>query len=257
MNSKLIQKKIGVYDSGLGGLFVLRELIRFFPGNEYTYLADEKNFPYGPKTIDELLILARRCIVYLFEEKQCDVVLLACNTLSSTVFDTLKKELEDIYKDKILLDIITPTIVSLPKDDQYAIFGTHRTVASHVYKEKIEAMFPNSNVTEIEAPDLARLIENKENAHAYLTSLRKYAPEHPFVCVLTCTHYGIEKDAFEIIFSPKNIISQEKSIISYMQQFISPLNIETKITILTTQKTKVFQEYSIEWFNLSTQEIAV
>ena len=96
--------KIGVFDSGIGGLTVLNKLIEKYPNNEYTYYGDIKNIPYGDKSIEELKELSSKIIDFLIEKK-VDLIVIACGTISSNLSNYLKQK----YSIKII-DIISPVI---------------------------------------------------------------------------------------------------------------------------------------------------
>ena len=96
--------KIGMFDSGLGGLTVLKEFIKKYPNNTYIYYGDTKNLPYGTKSKQELIKLVTK-IISFFEKKQIDIIIVACGTISSTCLDEIKKMTNiPVY------DIISPTI---------------------------------------------------------------------------------------------------------------------------------------------------
>ena len=82
--------KIGVFDSGIGGLTVLKRLIDKYPNNEYIYYGDTKNIPYGDKSIEELKVLASNIVEFLIS-KNVDMIVIACGTVSSNLSDYLKE----------------------------------------------------------------------------------------------------------------------------------------------------------------------
>jgi glutamate racemase len=89
-------KKIGFYDSGIGGMFLMSHVRKTFPAYDYVFFGDEANLPYGSKSVTELIPIARTCIDYLFDKENCDVVVIACNTMSAVAYPTLSLE----YKSK-------------------------------------------------------------------------------------------------------------------------------------------------------------
>ena len=101
--------KIGVFDSGLGGLSILKSLIEYSPNNEYIYFGDTLNLPYGDKKVDELYELSKK-IMKFFESHKVDCIVMACGTLSSTVYERIKKE----YKITVY-DIINTIVKSLKR----------------------------------------------------------------------------------------------------------------------------------------------
>ena len=180
--------RIGVFDSGIGGINVLSCLIKKYPNNEYIYYGDTKNLPYGDKTKDELLTLACDAIDFLLT-KNVDIILIACGTISSNCYDELKKRYHiPIY------DIITPTITYL-KESNYnkiGVIGTKRTIESNIFNVE------NKNILMKETPSFVPIIENnqiieKENDIIHeLLCFKNYD-----ILVLGCTHYPLLKNIIE------------------------------------------------------------
>lgn len=146
--------KIGMFDSGIGGLTVLKEFIKKYPNNHYIYYGDTKNLPYGTKEKEELLKLVKP-IISFFAKQKVNLIIIACGTISSTCFSELKKMTTiPIY------DIITPTINYLNHNNykSLAIFATNRTIDSHIFKDKLIA----KDVLEIKTPEFVPMIENNK-----------------------------------------------------------------------------------------------
>ena len=178
--------RVGVFDSGIGGLTVLHTLIKNYPNNEYIYYGDTLNLPYGTKTIKELETLSSNIIEFLLS-KEVDIIIIACGTVSSNCLNYLKNKYQvPIY------DIISPTIKYLneSKYQNIGIIATERTIESHIFKNNI-----NKNIYEIKTPELVPLIENNqlENLNKTLDKyLLKYKNKLDLL-VLGCTHYPIIK----------------------------------------------------------------
>ncbi len=173
--------RIGVFDSGIGGVNVLASLIKKYPNNEYIYFGDTKNLPYGDKTKDELLNLSCSIINFLINQK-VEIIIIACGTVSSNCYDDLKEKYDiPIY------DIISPTIDYLNKSDfsKIGVIGTKRTIESNIFNL-------NKNVLMKETPSFVPIIENnlieenKENIINELSCFNKFD-----VLVLGCTHYPL------------------------------------------------------------------
>ena len=179
--------RVGVFDSGIGGLTVLRTLIKEYPNNEYIYYGDTLNLPYGSKTINELKELSSKDIEFLLS-KQVDIIIIACGTISSNCLDYLKNK----YKLPIY-DIITPTIKYLNNSNynNIGIIATERTIDSHVFKNNL-----NKNVYEIKTPELVPIIENNHLDNLDIV-LNKYLEQYKNkldILVLGCTHYPVIKN---------------------------------------------------------------
>lgn len=176
--------RIGVFDSGIGGLTVLKTLITKYPHNEYIYFGDTLNVPYGNKSKEELLNLAIKDIDFLIS-KQVDIIIIACGTISSTHYQYLLTKYQlPIY------DIISPTIKYLNNSNwkRIGIIATHNTINSHIFKNNLTKI-----TYEIETPKLVPLIENndtnqlQETIDAYLNPYKDKID----CLVLGCTHYPI------------------------------------------------------------------
>ncbi len=172
--------KIGVFDSGIGGLFVLKELINKYPNNMYYYFGDNINIPYGTKSKYELKLLSSKIIDFLMT-KEVDIIIIACGTISSNIYS----ELKEIY-DIPIYDIISPTIEYLNNSNYktVGVLATKMTVKSQIFNQI------NKDVYQVSCPKLVPLIENGLD---YQETLDEYLKQLPKVdtIVLGCTHYPI------------------------------------------------------------------
>ena len=176
--------RIGVFDSGLGGVNVLSNLIKKYPNNEYIYFGDTKNLPYGDKTKEELLELSNEAIDFLLT-KNVDIIIIACGTISSICYNDIKNKYSiPIY------DIISPTINYL-KESNYnkiGVIGTNRTIESKIFN------INNKDILMKSTPNLVPIIENnlineKENEiNNTISCFKDYD-----ILVLGCTHYPLIK----------------------------------------------------------------
>ena len=175
--------KIGVFDSGIGGLTVLKKLIDKYPNNHYIYYGDTKNLPYGDKSVEELKELASNIIEFLIE-KEVDMIVIACGTISSNLSEYLKEK----YNVKII-DIISPVINYLNKSDyeKIGVIATQATVNSKIFSNNI-----NKNVKEIACPMFVPLIENNkhEDLKPYIDAYLNNLKDRDLI-VLGCTHYPL------------------------------------------------------------------
>ena len=120
--------RIGIFDSGLGGINVLACLLKKYPNNEYIFFGDTKNIPYGDKSKDELMKLASNIIDFLLT-KNVDIIIIACGTVSSTCYNELKNKYS-----VPLYDIISPTIEYLKHSNlnNIGVIGTNGTIKSNI-----------------------------------------------------------------------------------------------------------------------------
>lgn len=188
--------KIGLFDSGIGGLNVLNEFIKKYPNNTYYYYGDTKNLPYGDKDKETLLKLSIN-IVNFFEKMQVDLIIIACGTISSNCYQELKQVTNiPIY------DIISPVINYLNSSNlkNILVFGTKRTIESHVFKDRVE-----KNIIEVSTPEFVPMIENSKIDTIVIKNYLINFQEIDCL-VLGCTHYPILKNEFKKYLNDKVIL---------------------------------------------------
>ena len=186
--------RIGVFDSGIGGLTVLKTLINKYPCHEYIYCGDTKNIPYGEKSIDELKQLSSNIINFLIS-KNVNIIIIACGTVSSNIYSYLK----DKYSVPIY-DIISPTInyINNCNYTNIGVIGTKRTIESKVFSNT------NKNIKEASCPKFVPIIESNDISkiddclEEYLNNLKDCD-----LIVLGCTHYPLIKNNLNKYFNDK------------------------------------------------------
>lgn len=173
--------KVGLFDSGIGGINVLSELVKKYPHNHYIYYGDTKNLPYGNKSKDELIKLSSNIINFLIN-KQVDVIIIACGTVSSNCYRELSKKYSiPIY------DIITPTLDFLRNSpyNKIGVIATTKTIESKIFDIKEKDIFMK------DTPSFVPIIENNqinENEGVIKKEL-EYFKDNVESLVLGCTHY--------------------------------------------------------------------
>ena len=247
--------KIGVFDSGLGGLVVLRSLREKLPEYDYVFLGDQKNLPYGNKSVEALETIAKENLTYLFEKKGCAAVFIACNTISSNLYDKLKEWILLAYPDRFIFGIAKGTVDALTEDKHFTVFGTVRTIESKRFGNLLRERFPACTVDEVALPELCSRIEAGEDVHEYLASFRGNFTEEG-TCVLGCTHYGIVRDVFAEVFPGFNIVAAQESILPvFFREYLShrepireKLSVGGTLEIQITADNPVFLDYAKKWF---------
>ena len=192
--------KIGIFDSGVGGLTVLKELIKQNKYHEYIYIGDTKNLPYGSKSIDDLKKYSDNIINY-FIKIRCNLVIIACGTISSNLSDYLKNK----YKIKII-DIITPTINYIIENNykNVGLIGTTMTIKSNTLSSNLTQK--GIRIIQKETPLLVNIIEeNKQHKQESIKILKEYLKsfqkENLDLLILGCTHYPIIKKQISSIIN--------------------------------------------------------
>ena len=214
--------KIGFFDSGLGGLTILRVVTKELPQYDYVYYGDTKHLPYGDKTEAEIYELTTNGVRYLFEVG-CVLVIIACNTASAETARRLQNEfLPAHYPDRKILGIIVPTIETLvfEKPTKVLLIATKRTVESNKYQTELD-LKGNGNValSQLATPELVPLIENNLLDDAATEAIKKIERETEVV-VLGCTHYTEIKEPLRRHFKEKQIISQDEVIPKKLKTYL-------------------------------------
>lgn len=228
-----MKNKIGIFDSGVGGLTVLKSLSDKYKCIDYIYIGDNKYCPYGDKTKEELLNYAKRIVNY-FIEKGISIIVIACNTSCSQTLDELKQ----IYKNITFIGVIDSTIDIFlkSKKNNVLVIGTSATINSNIYESKIKEKNNNIKVTNLATPKLVPLIENMEMTKKVLNEyLNPYNDIDSII--LACTHYKlIEKEIDKNI----KVINSSDSIVNTIKNYI----IES-----TTGSIKIYTTGNIIKFN--------
>ncbi len=176
--------RVGVFDSGVGGLTVLKKLIEKYPKNDYIYFGDTKNVPYGEKNKNELFDLSSK-IVEFFIENNIDLIVIACGTISSNCYSELKNK----YSIPII-DIISPTIkyVTMNNYDNIGVIATTRTIDSHIFRDLLKDI----TVYEEACSEFVNLIEN--DLYDEIDIDKHLSKIDSDTIILGCTHYPLIKD---------------------------------------------------------------
>lgn len=183
--------KIGFFDSGIGGVTVLRECINLVPNFDYIYYSDSKNNPYGDKSMEEVLEIASNIVEYLID-KGCNIIVIACNTASAICVESLRG-----YYPNVIFIAIEPAVKSAYDnlEDNTLIIATKGTMDSekfHVLYDK----YHRKNFYLKSCVGLANLIEhgNSDEIKKYLVdNISEYKNKVDSV-VLGCTHYPLIKE---------------------------------------------------------------
>lgn len=198
---------IGVFDSGYGGLTVLKELVAQLPQYDYLYLGDNARAPYGSRSFASVYQYTLQCVQWLFNAG-CPLVILACNTASAKALRTIQQnDLPEIAPENRVLGVIRPTsevIGSFSKTGKVGLLATRGTVQSESYLLEIAKFFPEVQVFQQAAPLWVPLIENNEHespgadyfVKEYLDLLLAKSDNIDTV-LLACTHYPLLKNKIE------------------------------------------------------------
>ncbi len=200
---------IGVFDSGYGGLVILKELIKVLPEYSYLYLGDNARAPYGQRSAEEIYKFTLEGVEKLFAEGS-ELVILACNTASANALRRIQQNDLQRYPGKNVLGILVPTVEQITgvawtathssdHELRVAVFGTPATVQSGAYEKEIKHRVPKAEVISIACADLVPLIESGASDDQLRASVKQYVSElsgEVDVALLGCTHYPLIKHLF-------------------------------------------------------------
>lgn len=245
--------KIGVFDSGLGGLWMLKHLRELMPEYDYVFYGDQKNVPYGEKTIEQLLEITKTALEFLYKKQNCSVVLLACNTVSTNINTQLREWVNKKYPGKLVFGLVKPTVESLINLDNLFLTATTRTIESGLYQKELANI---NSLTTFALPDLARIVERGEDAYGYILQFQDLVPPNITNGALLCTHYGIVLDDFKKVFpGVQNWYCQENIIPKYMKsyfeskpQVVNALSKNSSVEFFVTASNKTFDKFLNTWF---------
>lgn len=222
---------IGVFDSGYGGLTILKDLQNKLPEYDFIYIGDNARTPYGTRSFDTVYQYTLQAVKTFFE-LGCELVIIACNTASAKALRSIQQnDLPNIAPNKRVLGVIRPSteaIGEFSKSRHVGVFATTGTVQSESYVIEINKFFPDIKVTQEACPLWVPLIENDQ----YNNDGGRYFIKHHVdeiiskdaeidTIILGCTHYPILKDLIEE-FVPKsiNVISQGEIVASSLVDYL-------------------------------------
>lgn len=263
MNNNDYSNKIGVFDSGMGGLNVLSELEKLLPNYSYMYFADTKNVPYGTKSNEDIFLYAKN-IIDFFINKDIRNIVIACNTVSAVAYE----ELQELYKNKVTFFPVLQNGINYAKEiysqlDNVAILATKATTKSGMYEKLLKNINPNLKIINIDGTGLVEIIEedsfkNSDSIDFIKNLLKPIETYNINNLILGCTHYSyllpIFKQFYDInyydpsyylaMFIKESLVNTEIKGTGQVQYFVS--------SEPDSFKKKVNKFYNIESVNLIT-----
>jgi len=265
------QNPIGVFDSGFGGLTVLKEIIKKLPGYDYIYLGDNARAPYGNRSFETVYRYTLECVKWFFS-KGCHLVILACNTASAKALRTIQQnDLPKIDKERRVLGVIRPTaeiIGNLSESKHVGILGTTGTINSNSYVLEIQKFYPDLKVYQQACPMWVPLVENNEyDNHGTDFFIKKYIQqllaqdEVIDTMLLACTHYPLLLEKIKE-YSPADmrILSQGEIVAKSLRDYLGRHpEIESRCSkhgsreFYTTDSTEDFDNHASIFFGESVR----
>lgn len=240
MTPNLSLQPIGLFDSGFGGLTVMREVMRVLPQEDLIYLGDTAHLPYGNKSPQAVLRYALDNAAFLLE-KRIKLLMIPCHTACSHALETLQKKLSIP-----VIGVIQPgfeLLLHSTKTLRIAVLGTSSTIASGIYQKLIFQQAPQAKVTAIPCPLFVPLIEEgffdhlsaELIAHQYLDCLKEKEID---AALLACTHYPLLKPILRKVLGPKVLlIEPAESCAIQAFEYLSSAN------LLNPQKGKPIHQF--------------
>lgn len=231
MPSKNNYSPIGVFDSGFGGLTILKEIRKVLPQYDYLFLGDNARAPYGSRSFDIVYRFTLQAVKYLFDQG-CQLVILACNTASAKALRTIQQnDLPRIDANRRVLGVIRPTVEKIGEissTGHIGIFGTPGTIQSQSYNIEISKMHPGFETFGHACPMWVPLIENKESdgdgadyfVKKDISQLLEQDQSIDTV-ILGCTHYPLLLGKIEK-YMPKgiNVVQQGPIVANSLADYL-------------------------------------
>lgn len=257
-----MSSSIGIFDSGLGGLTVLKVLAEKFPQESFTYLGDIARLPYGNKSPETIRRYGLQILDFLVEQK-VKAIIIACNSASSVFLG------ETSYRGIPLLNVIEPgakAALKLSTDKKIAVLGTSATIRSHAYAQTIKTLDPAAQVLEQACPLLVPLVEEgmindpitQAICERYLQEVKNKAFS---TVILGCTHYPvIKQDLFKVLGEGVRLVESGEVLASQITELFAQntLSVSTKpsnIRVCITDLTDHFERLATQL--MAPQKISV
>lgn len=224
-------RPIGIFDSGVGGLTVAKQIIKLIPNEDIIYFGDTARVPYGSKSKETVTKFSEQIIRFL-KTKDVKVVVIACNTVSSNCYESLTETFPELP----IIEVVTPGVescVATTRNKRVGLIGTQATVASGAYEKKIKNADPEIKVFKKACPLFVPLAEEgwANNEVAKLTAkeyLQEIIDQDIDSIILGCTHYPILKACIgETVGEKVTIVDPAKATAIKLQKFLKDNDIQS------------------------------
>lgn len=216
---------IGIFDSGYGGLTIMKEIVKVLPQYDYLYLGDNARTPYGNHSKEVVTKFTEEAVHFLFE-KNCRLIIIACYTASALALRELQEKYlrnpKSRFHDRKILGVIRPVVESASKTSRFGKIGvvaTRGTVASHTFEIELKHLKPTLTVTQQACPLLVPIVEEswhkKPEARMILKKYLRPLKNHNIdTLILGCTHYPLMIDEFKRIVGKRVKVLDSGKIVS-------------------------------------------
>ena len=216
------ENRIGIFDSGIGGSTVLREIIKILPNEKYIYYSDSKNNPYGDKPQNEILQICDDIVNYLLQ-RECKIIVIACNTASARAVDYLRKKYTNIQF--VAIEPAYKMVYDYAYDKPTLVMATKGTIESERFN-LLYNKYNNNKTILLPCVGLADIIEegNKEKIWKYLEeNIAQYKDQIDNV-VLGCTHYDIIKDDIKKVLGNVRFFYGASNLAKHLKNILEEQN---------------------------------
>ncbi len=224
-----MEKPLGIFDSGIGGLTVAKAISKVLPNERLIYFGDTAHLPYGDKSKDSIKLYSKRIAEYLIE-KECKAIIIACNTASAHAYSDLVARFPNIP----IINVIDPTVNFCSNNEHsksIGVIATKGTIKSRIYPRKIKKKNDKLQVFQSATPLLAPMIEEGFfNNNISQTIINSYLSTKNFkdidTLILACTHYPLIKDEVERFFNEEvDVVDSASVVANYVKSLLKELNI--------------------------------
>lgn len=255
-----MERAIGVFDSGVGGLTVLNSIKSLLPNENIIYIGDNYHCPYGDKTPAQLFKYASGIVEY-FIKQNVKLIVLACNTTSSTVLERLQMT----YPEVMIIGVIDATVNDFinRKVANTLIIATVATIKSNKYPETIKQIDSKIETFSLATPKLVPLVESGKYKEGIYDVLHEYLDDYKEriqSIILGCTHYPILKEQIENVLPNIEYVSSSEAISKSVKDILSKkkllnLNKNNYIKIYTTGDVDEFIYSSSGFFDYTNLKV--
>lgn len=233
------ERKIGIFDSGIGGVTVLKEILPILPKENYIYYSDSIHNPYGNKNTETILAICENIVQYLIKEN-CKAIVIACNTASARAVEYLRKQYPQIPF--IAIEPAYKVVHDYAYEGTTLVMATQGTIESERF-QNLYHKYDNHKTILLPCIGLADVIEegNKEKIQEYLKQhLQEYAGKIENV-VLGCTHYPLAKKEMEEVLGKVQFFDGSKSLAKHLKEVLAKKDLlnekgEGKVHFIDTSK---------------------
>jgi glutamate racemase len=208
---------IGVFDSGIGGLTVANAILRHLPNEQIIYFGDTAHLPYGDKSADAICFYCLKIVKFLLE-KDCKMIVIACNSASSAAYNVL---IDFFAGQAVFVSVVDPLVDAVveKKFSKVGVIATKATIRSDVYRLKLMAKQPNLNVISMATPLLVPMIEEGFfNDNISDAIIEKYLSDPALdsidALLLACTHYPLIRKNIEQFLGPEVQVYDSNDIVA-------------------------------------------